>query len=428
MRTPLVIIAVTAAALLGLDALLAGGHGAPAGKAERTAPVATVAHRVEALRGLRFDAVPRARSVTPAQASREGLADFDASYPRRRRLADEEVLTLLGLAPAGFSLRAMSASLFAEGVGGYYDPRTKRLRTVSGSATGTRLTAETVLAHELTHALEDQRYGLLDVAEGAHKGDDDAALAELALTEGTATEVMDRYLTRYFSASEILGGSLGAAFAGTGTGDMPPFLQAQLVFPYIGGERLVADLLRRAGDRWDLVDTAERLRPPVSTEQVMHPERYMRADVPRPVRLGVRAALGARWTRAATGTWGELQTRELLAVSGGGGHAAAAAGWGGDRWELWRARPLGECGSPCRDADVLVMRWRWDTPRDEQEFADRLRRWVLDARGGSAAAGPGAWTLEGGRAAAIARRGGAVTLALAPAAGLARRAAAAPGA
>jgi hypothetical protein len=419
-RTPLVIMVVLAAALLGLDALLGGGgDGRGEAAAVRTAPIATIAHRVEAVRELRFRSVPRALAVTPAQARRDGLADFDRSYPAARRAADEEVLTLLGLAPAGLSLRDVYGSLFGEGVAGYYDPRTKRLRTVTGSATGTRVTAETVLAHELTHALEDQRYGLLDDADRAHTGDDDAALARLALTEGTATEVMDRYMRRHFSASEILGGSLGAAFGGTGTGNMPPFLQIQTVFPYVGGQRFVADLLRRAGDRWDIVDTAERLRPPASTEQVMHPWRYLHADMPLPVRIGVR--LGAAWSRAASGTWGELQTRELLATSGGGGQDVAAAGWGGDRWELWRSRPLGECRSPCRDADVLVMRWRWDTPRDRREFADRLRRWVLDGRGGRAA-GAGTWALADGGAAAITIRAGAVTLALASDPGLARRA------
>ena len=57
-------------------------------------------------------------------------------------------------------LRDISAETFSQGVAGYYDPRTKRLRIVKGAATGSRVLAEMVLAHELTHALEDQRFGL----------------------------------------------------------------------------------------------------------------------------------------------------------------------------------------------------------------------------------------------------------------------------
>jgi hypothetical protein len=101
----------------------------------------------------------------------------------------------------------------------------------------------------------------------------------------------------------------------------------------------------------------------------------------------------------------------MLADSGGGGADAAAAGWGGDAWELWRSEPLdGSCASPCRRADVLVMRWRWDTPRDEREFAARLRAWVRDGLGAAAQSG-----------AAVARGGGAVTLVLAPSGALARQ-------
>jgi hypothetical protein len=119
--------------------------------------------------------------------------------------------------------------------------------------------------------------------------------------------------------------------------------------------------------------------------------------------------LGDGWSRAAAGTWGELQTRELLARAGGGGSADAAAGWGGDRYELWRARPFaGErCPAPCDEASVLLMRWRWDSARDEEQFVRGLLAFA-------------AAELEG-HAIAVERRGGTVTLVLAPSASLAAR-------
>ena len=106
---------------------------------------------------------------------------------------------------------------------------------------------------------------------------------------------------------------------------------------------------------------------------------------------------GAGWRRVTSGTWGEWQTNELL----GGDADAAAAGWGGDRYELWQR---GRCAAPpCRDQDVLVMRWRWDTRDDAREFEAALR------------AAPVA------RGAAVDARGDTVTLVLAPSAALARR-------
>jgi hypothetical protein len=392
--------------LLGID--LAFGEGGDATRAQRepaTASVATIARRVEGLRDLRYHRIPVPQRVTGAQARRDGLSDYDASEPLRIRAAEEEVLERLGLIPDGTSLRTVAASLYGEGVAGYYDPRTKRLKVVSGAATSTRALTETVLAHELTHALEDQHYGLDD--DGPSEGDD-RALARLALVEGTATEIMTRYGRRYIPPGELLASAIGSAFAPTG--NLPPYIEAQTVFPYLAGQRFVAELLRRAGGRWALVDDAERLRPPASTEQVLHPERYLRADDPKPVRLRAGRVLGPGWTRVRAGTWGEYATRELLADGGGSGAEAAAAGWGGDRWELWRSRPLlgSGCAAPCRAADALVLRWRWDTARDQREFAARLQVWKASVRD----------RLGAGLATATGRHG--VTLVLAPDDALAR--------
>jgi hypothetical protein len=404
MRTPLTVMAVLGAVLLGLWFATEDGDDEPAAAASAPAPVEVIARRVEELRDLEFERLPRPEPVSPQQAKREGLEDLDRQYPEARRRADEELLKLLGLIEPDTDLRDLTASLFEEGVAGYYDPRTGRLRTVAGAATGTRVLAEMVLAHELTHALEDQRFGL-DLEELT--GGDDAALARLALIEGTATSLMTAYTARHFTAEEALGGALASAFADTAS--LPPFMQAQLLFPYVEGSAFVDELLRRAGGRWELVDTAYRFRPPASTEQVLHPQAYFDADEPARVRLEVAPLLGDGWEREVAGTWGELQTRELLVRAGGGGSAEAAEGWGGDRYELWRARPAAgsDCTAPCRAADVLVIRWRWDTPRDEAEFARKLRAWA-----GIQPSGPGI---------AVARRDGTVTLAIGPSASLARR-------
>jgi hypothetical protein len=266
------------------------------------------------------------------------------------------VLKLLGLIEPSVDLRSISASVFGEGVAGYYDPRSKRLRIVS--QTTPDALGEMVLSHELTHALEDQRFGLaIDAGES-----DDAALARLALVEGTATAVMQDYLVRYIGAEKALGGLLASAFQ-TGP-ELPKFLQDQLVWPYLGGAQFVQSLRRTAGGRWTLVDLADRVRVPDSTEQVMHPEKWVAVEKPLPVRFDV--GLHDDWRRTAAGTWGEWQTRELV-----GDDDEAAAGWGGDRYELWQR---GSCGAPpCRDSDLLVMRWRWDSARDAREFEAALR-------------------------------------------------------
>ena len=396
------VIAVLLVALITIA--FATGENEPAPEPASSPPVATIAHRVEALRDLRFERLPRPVAVTPEQARREGVAEIDREYPPERRRADEEILKLLGLVEPDADLRDLAASLFGEGVAGYYSPRDGRLRTVTGPATGGRVLAQMVLAHELTHALEDQRFGLELTDTTAT---DDASLARLALVEGSATSLMYGYVDRYFTAEEALGGVLGSAFQDTA--ELPPFLQAQTLFPYVGGEAFVRELLRRGGGSWALVDTAYRFRPPASTEQILHPGAYFDADEPQPVRIDAGRVLGDGWERAAAGSWGELQTRELLAAAGGGGSRDAAAGWGGDRYELWRARAIvgDACSAPCEAADVLIMRWRWDTRRDEREFLAKLQTFA------------GAELRD--REVAVVREGGTVTLVIAPGRSLAER-------
>jgi hypothetical protein len=381
----------------------AGGSGSAS---TRIAPIGTIEARVERLRGLSFKTRPVPQTVTPAQARREGLADLDRSYPTSRRLADEEVLKLLGLIDPQVDLRAASASVFGEQVAGYYDPRSRRLRVVSGASTSGRVLNEIVLAHELTHALEDQRLGL---DQERLSTNDDRALAYLSLVEGSATDVMYAYGGRYFSGEELLGGVLGSAFQGTG--GLPPYVTAQLVFPYQRGLEFVKRLVQAGGGKWTLVDAAHRSHPPVSTEQIMHPDYYLRFEQPKRVELDSGRVLGDAWQRRVSGVIGEWETGELLA-EGGGGAADAAAGWGGDRYELWQRSGGEGCGPPCPERDALVIRWRWDTPKDRREFEAALRRWISQG------------TRPRGGTAAVARSDDSVTLALAPDADLAARLAA----
>jgi hypothetical protein len=125
---------------------------------------------------------------------------------------------------------------------------------------------------------------------------------------------------------------------------------------------------------------------PASTEQILHPTPTSR-PTSRSACGSARASApdGVAWR---AGTWGELQTRELLALAGSNAREAAA-GWGGDRYELWESR----------GKDVLVMRWRWDTRRDKAEFAAALREWAQTV-------------LKGPHT--VVERGGAVTLVVAP--------------
>src|SRR3954454_1975623 len=390
MRTPFIVSFVLLAVLLVAGFAFDSG-GAPAAKRAKTepaTPIATIERRVEQIRDLRYETLPRPQTVSPAQAKRDGLEDLDSTYTAARRHADEEVLKLLGLLKPGVDLRKVSGTVFGQGVAGYYDPRTKRLRIGSGAQTTNRFLYEITLAHELTHALEDQHFEL-DLESSSS---DDPGLANLAMVEGSATAVMFTYGEQHFTSEQTLGGLFSSL--GQDTGDLPPFIEAQLVFPYVAGQEFIKQLYAAGG--WGVVDAASRSRPPASTEQILHPDKYLAVELPDKVRL--HATPGAGWRRVVGGTWGEWATGELL------GTTDAATGWGGDRYELWQ-RGSDDCAAPCRDRDALVMRWRWDARASAQRFAAALSEWRAGEPGASA----------------VRSRGLEVALALAPQQALAQR-------
>jgi hypothetical protein len=354
------------AALVGVGLLTGGGDKGsdPSGSDPQPAvDVEQVAERLERVRKLEFERIPPVRTITAEEAREEGLAELDKDYPQKRRAADEEVLTLLGLLPEGSDVRELAGTIFSEEIAGFYDDRTKEMTVVEGASGGTE--GEITLAHELTHALEDQHFGIKP-----ESGLDDARTAHTALVEGTATVAMADYAGRYLAGgiakrddfldqlalTDLLGSS----------SNLPPYMQHSLLFPYAAGARFVDAI-----GTWEPANRALRGPGPASTEQILHPAKYRSRE--RPLRVAAAPSPGPAWKRAAHGTIGEFDTAELIRTSDSPLRAArAAAGWGGGRYDLW------ERG----DESTLELAWRWDTPRDAAEFASALPRYVEHALGG----------------------------------------------
>jgi hypothetical protein len=414
-----VVVAVllfAAAAVLGNDK----GESPPAKPAAAQLPspqrVEHIEREVERLRGVDFKTPVKPKVVTPDVARKEALADLDTTYPPKRRRADEELLTLLGLIPPGTDIKKLLEAVSGEQVIGYYDPRNKKMRIVSGNGADSPALVDITLAHELTHALEDQRFGL----DEPEAGTDDESSARTALLEGTASLVQTKFVQCCVDPRALLTGSLGAlGAAGAGT-KLPPYIERTLLFSYTAGERFVTQLYD-AADGWDLVNAALRSAPPVSTEQIIHPEKYAPFEPPLDVHLRVKPLIGNGWERAAGGTLGELDTRELLRLGDVGKSEDAAAGWGGGRYELWQreGEPPAGCDTPCRSRAALVLAWRWDARDDAREFEPVLRTYVEKGLKG-APAGRDEWSVGDGFV-AMSTEPLATTLAWAPDAELARR-------
>ena len=326
---------------------------------------ATIEEEVRAIRGLEENV-----AVQPGMLDEAALTDyvkvqFRKNNPPELVEANERQLKVLGLFPADASLEDLYIGLLSSQVAGLYNPKDKKLYVVSRS--GALGPAEkSTFAHEYTHALQDQNF-VLDKLNLDATGDGDGAIARLSLVEGDATLLMSLWQIDNLTQAEIirlLGESLNPALTGP-IEAMPAVLRESLLFPYTSGLRFAQRL--HAGGGWAAVDAAFA-KPPASTEQVIHPEKYESDEKPTVVDLpdDLAGRVGAGWSLGLEDTLGEFQLKVWLANAADGaateqGDATkAAAGWGGDRVAVL----YGPGG-----ATAAVIDSQWDSPSDAAEFA-----------------------------------------------------------
>lgn len=341
-----------------------------------------LAKEVSALRGLPLR-TRIAKDVVDKIELRRRLTAMTTGVKETHELAREEILLKhWGLIPRDVDYRAMVIDVLSEQVAGYYDSERKSL-TLLYDATEEQDPewAEMVLVHEIQHALQDQTFDLTKFRD-LPSGEDDAAIARAALVEGDGVAVM---IARMWprSGSDVLwtdpdmARSIQQSLADTPQTSfdaLPLVIREQLLFPYQAGFAFVADLRRQKS--WRAVDDAFR-RPPVSTEQILHPELYRSNEAPiRLPKLAV-ASLSRRSGRIET-TWGELGFSIFLRSHNVAADlaAAAAAGWAGDRVSVVRAD--GATGAAGASGELGIARILWDSEADALEAYEASVR-AMDA-------------------------------------------------
>jgi hypothetical protein len=307
-----------------------------------------------------------------SRAELRGYLDelMNEDYPASRARADQRTLEAFDLIPPGGDLREVRRRLLEQNVVGFYDERPGRKRLYSVS-TDRRLTPanQLVLSHEMRHALQDQYldvHGFLPEEVGDF---DDRRMAFLALLEGDATLVMELFLRERLPQPTALDQDWsGLSLPSDVMPDTAPVLRDQMIFPYFSGRDFVRALWRNGG--WEAVRRAWQ-RPPESTEQVLHPEKYLTGETGRRMTWSFAPKRGRL---VNDGILGEAFVRTLLGEDCG----EAAAGWGGDAFRVWDVS----------GATVLAWRSEWDSPRDLAEFAEALRLRFTRTHGAGSTRGP----------------------------------------
>jgi hypothetical protein len=308
-----------------------------------------------------------------AEIERAVIKNLDEDTSSGDTHAAEVTMKRLGLAPADFHYRALMIRVLTEQVAGYYEPKTRQFHLADWiDVDGQR----PVMAHELTHALQDQHFDLRRF-EHWPKGDSDAELATHALIEGDATLAMVMYITSNPMRALTFLKSLGGMGVETRELDQAPrVLRESLLFPYQEGLNWTRALYKQGG--WQEVSQAFTTLPQ-STEQIIHPEKYRAHEAPVKVTLPDITTLlniksvppavagGAKaqvtWKKLTSDVNGEWGTYLLLDqyLKSPADSRQDAAGWAGDRYDVYESS-AGQV--------VYASISAWDTENDAREFYD----------------------------------------------------------
>ena len=388
-------------ALLASFVLTAGAAGVPptseAASPEMQKLAAEAATEVEALRGWKFKAPVATKMCSPEDVRAYLDREIDKQYPPEKVAQVQAFLRTVGLLPPGCDLRKTFLDIMQNQVGGFYDTDTKTLYMVKrGEAKMLPIVERSMLAHELTHALDDQYIDLDKFVKSRIGQSEDMDLVTEALIEGSATSLMSQYMVRAQFSGKYNIAEL-QQYALEEMERSKPLLEAPRYFSAMLGAYLVGTAFLARGEMLSLMlapdnkTVGERFLaavkdPPRSSEQILHPEKYWDAaarDGPvivsdddvaktlaRPGRFIVHKDTIGEMLCAVLTTPKDAKL-DLMAMNMSSYWTnPAATGWGGDRFFLLAS------GSSADDAGKTLKDLRavwitlWDTPKDRDEFVE----------------------------------------------------------
>lgn len=277
-------------------------------------------------------------------------------------------LKMFGFLPPDYDLKKVLVDLMTEQAAAFYDYDRKKLYITESDSSF--LEKRAALVHELAHALADQNFSL---GKYLRKGtrSDDAATAREAVTEGQATWLMWAYVSKLGGGEAVVPDAVlesmtGAAAAAVSSqypvfANAPLYMRQSLTFPYTAGLEFQNALTKRLGKQGF---SEVYRRPPVSTQQILHPQLYLdgqqplRVTTPKPPKKGYR--------QLTEGTVGELDFQILLEQYAGAETAGKIA-------PHWRGGEYAVYESKRGKKPLLTFAVEWDSPETAREFLAAYR-------------------------------------------------------
>jgi hypothetical protein len=340
-----------------------------------------IRQQVADLRGLPVEDQAASYVITTSRVRPILEASFRIGGGKEEEVEDlSRTLQALGLIKPTYDLYTNILNGLTDSLGGFYLPWTEQIFVIGNRFSGIE---RWVFSHEYGHALVDAHYdvgsaGVYPLCQLT----EDQCNAVQALVEGDATLVMTQWWLQYASPrdyEDIL--NYNPPHRTLPDQYPPPYSLPDSSFPYDQGLEFV-DFLHQRGN-WAEVNKAYQ-RLPQSTEQILHPEKYLANEGPVAVAAADLApVLEDDWRKLEQNTLGEWTTYLLLAYSADLASQididqaeSAAAGWGGDTYLVYYSDELKET--------VMAARWLWESQGHADEFSRALAE-VLEGRyrGGS---------------------------------------------
>ena len=281
---------------------------------------------------------PLKKSLRSKQQIREYLVQEEKEdKDEDKRDADAKTIEAFGLIPKGFPLDSFMLDVLTDQIAGLYDPKAKEFYIADWIPPDEQ---RSVMAHELTHALEDQSYHIDPWIKSA-RPNDDAELARESVSEGSAMAAMVDYSLREQKIGVrdlpdvtllLRSGAVDEMSKDPHLSKAPPYIRDDLLFPYLAGTTFSQQFLKAHSGWADL--TILFANPPVSTQQIMHPDLYLAGVKPEKVTLPEwKGLIPADWKFLEENVMGEFNLDEVLKqfLDQARGDKLAAA-WRGDRY------------------------------------------------------------------------------------------------
>jgi hypothetical protein len=339
------------------------------------ADIAKVQKQVADLRGLQWNGSLPMYIISRDQAESILQKELDQSGYRATIGNESKVLVALGMIKPTYDLAKYALTRLSDYVLGFYMPSDRTVYIIGNRFGGME---RYVFAHEYDHALVHHFFPAVGISESDPLCANDSQRCEAvrALVEGDATLIMYMWRGQYASAYDERDIEQNLIPFSLPPEDIsPPYVSPAVNFPYLEGANFVYSIYKWQNGYWAAVNKVYN-NLPVSTEQILHPEKYLAGELPVAMVVpNLQPALGERWTLIGSDSLGEYMTYLLLSYGAdnlaeipAATGLSASAGWGGDHYVVY--------ASSAGDQTVLAAEWAWDTNNDEAEFLSAMRDYL----------------------------------------------------